>query len=126
MKKMQSSLMDQYLEQLPEPQKSTLERVRKLIVEILPESTECISYGLPAFKYKNVVVGGFASTKKHCSYYPFSGTTLGRLKDKLTKYEQTKSALHFSHNKPLSKATINLLIKARLKEIKKIGKKSMN
>lgn len=125
MKRKQSSPVDRYLRKLPEPQKSTLERIRKWISEILPESSECISYGIPAFKCGNAVVGGFAVAKKHCSYYPFSGFTLGSLKTQLSKYEQTKSALHFPHDKPLGKTTVRLLIKTRLNEIDRNVQKSL-
>jgi uncharacterized protein YdhG (YjbR/CyaY superfamily) len=85
--------IDTYLSNLPEPQKSTLRQVRKLLNEILPGCTECLSYGLPAFRFDDKVIGGFAAGKKHCSYYPFSGSTLKTLKTKLLKYEQTKGAL---------------------------------
>ena len=109
--------IDRYLEETPEPQKSTLMRVRKLMSEILPESSECISYGLPAFKYNGVVVGGFAARKNYCSYYPFSGSTLKTLGKILVKFEQTKGALHFPIDKPLSKAILQRLVKTRIAEI---------
>jgi uncharacterized protein YdhG (YjbR/CyaY superfamily) len=118
MNKNQNSPIDSYLKKLPDPQKSTLNKVRKILIEILPVSVECISYGLPAFKYDNKVIAGFAAGKNHCSYYPFSGSTLKTLREKLLKYKQTKSALHFPHDKPLSKSVIKLLIKTRLNEIK--------
>jgi uncharacterized protein YdhG (YjbR/CyaY superfamily) len=117
MNKSQKTPIDIYLSKLSDPQKSTLTQVRKMIAEILPEATECISYGLPAFKYNGTVIGGFAATKKHCSYYPFSGSTLRILKKNLAKYQQTKSALHFPLNKPLSKKIIKQLVLTRIAEI---------
>lgn len=118
MNKNQSKAIAAYLNKLSEPQKSTLARVRKIISEILPTATECISYGLPAFKYNGSVIAGFAAAQNHCSYYPFSGSTLGTLKSSLRRYSQTKSALHFSHDKPLSKKIIKLLLLTRITEIK--------
>jgi uncharacterized protein YdhG (YjbR/CyaY superfamily) len=91
--------------------------VRKILNEILPGCTECLSYGLPAFRLEDKVIGGFAAGKKHCTYYPFSGSTLKTPKAKLLKFEQTKGALHFPHNRPLSKPVIKLLVKTRLAEI---------
>lgn len=110
--------IDDYLRKLPEPQKSTLGQLRKILIEILPGCTECLSYGLPAFRFDDKIIGGFSAGKKHCSYYPFSGRTLKTLKTKLLKYEQTKGALHFPHDKPLNKSVIRLLVKTRLAEIK--------
>lgn len=114
-----SAKIDKYLSRLPEPQFSTLCKMRKLILELLPGCEECISYGIPAFKLDGKVVGGFAAAKKHCSYYPFSGSTLSTLNKKLQKFEQTKSALHFAHDKPLNKAILKVLLQTRIKEIKK-------
>jgi hypothetical protein len=66
-----------------------------------------------------VVVGGFNAVKKHCSYYPFSGSTLKTLKAKLSAFKQTKSALHFPHDKPLSRSLVKLIVSTRLAEIDK-------
>ena len=124
MNKNRNNPIDNYLSKLSEPQKSTLTQVRKMIAEILPTATECISYGLPAFKYNGTVIGGFAAAKKHCSYYPFSGSTLKTLKNKLAKYQQTKSALHFPLEKPLSKKIVKLLVSTRIAEIQPKKQKS--
>ena len=109
--------IDRYLKDIPEPQKSTLTRLRGLITEIVPNCTECKSYGMPAFKYHGIVIGGFAARKNYCSYYPFSGSTLKTIATHVAKFEQTKSALHFPVDKPLSKKILKLLIFTRLNEI---------
>ena len=95
-----------------------------MISEILPTGTECLSYGLPAFKLNGTVIGGFAAGKKYCSYYPFSGSTLRTLNKKLMKYQRTKSALHFPLDKPLSKKIIKLLVLTRIAEIQPKKQKS--
>lgn len=94
------------------------------MAEILPESTECISYGIPAFKHNGIVVGGFAAAKKHCSYYPFSGSTLKTLGKILVEFDQTKSALHFPLDKPLSKKIVKMLVLTRIAEIQTKKQKS--
>lgn len=62
------------------------------------------------------MVAGFLATAKGCSYYPFSGSTLGALSAELAKYEQTTSALHFDPERPLSAALVKKLVRARLAE----------
>ena len=94
------------------------------MAEILPESTECMSYGMPAFKYNGAVIGGFAAAKKHCSYYPFSGSTLKTLGKLLNKFEQTKGALHFPLDKPLNRKIVKLLVATRIAEIQPKRQKS--
>lgn len=52
----------------------------------------------------------------NCSYFPFSGSTLKTLARDLTRYERTKSSLHFPTDEPLSGALVRELIKTRIAE----------
>ena len=83
----------------------------------MPATEECISYGMPAFRLPGGVVAGFQATKKGGSYYPFSGSTLATVARFVRAYDQTKSALHFSPEKPLPLTLVRRLIKARMAEI---------
>src|SRR5690348_16091561 len=108
--------IDEYLSTVKGEKRDALERLRKTIRSIVPEAEECISYGIPAFRLAGKVVAGFAATKKGCSYFPFSGTTLATLRADLRDYEQTKSSLHFDAARPLPKALVRKLIEARIAE----------
>ena len=101
---------------LEEPKRTTLEELRRTILEILPEAEEVISYEIPAFRLHGKVIAGFAAFKSHLSYLPFSGSVLGRLGDELEGYTMTKSSLHFPIDRPLSKALVRRLITARLED----------
>jgi uncharacterized protein YdhG (YjbR/CyaY superfamily) len=111
------TVIDDYLKTVPMGQRKLLQEVRQEMRKLLPEAEEAISYGLPCFKVDGGVVGGFAANKNFCSYYPFSGSTLGALKTELADYSQTLSALHFTENKPLTKKIIKLLVAHRLQQI---------
>jgi len=113
-----ASTIDEYLKTVPEDRRQALQGLRKKIRAVLPGVEECISYRIPAFRLDGIVVAGFCATSKGCSYFPFSGSTLKTLARDLAGYEQTKSSLHFSADKPLSAALVRKLIKARLKEIR--------
>ena len=52
------------------------------------------------------IVAGFAAFKDHLSYLPFSGSVLPELAGELEGYTMTKSALHFSVDRPLPKALL--------------------
>jgi uncharacterized protein YdhG (YjbR/CyaY superfamily) len=93
-----------------------LEKLRQTIRKIIPDARECISYAMPAFRVHGKVVAGFAATKQGCSYFPFSGSTLGTLADELRAYDQTKSALHFTPDRPLPTGLVRKLLKARIAE----------
>jgi uncharacterized protein YdhG (YjbR/CyaY superfamily) len=90
--------------------------LRRTIRAIVPRAEECISYGIPAFRLDGRIVAGFAATAKGCSYFPFSGSTLGTLARELVAYEKTKSSLHFDPEKPLPKSLVRKLLKARMAE----------
>lgn len=109
--------IDAYLAAVEEPKRSTLEHLRRTILEIVPDADEGISYGVPAFRVGKKVVAGFAAFKDHLSYLPFSGSVLGRVPE-AAGLEQTKSALHFPVDKPLPKALVKKLISVRMREIK--------
>jgi uncharacterized protein YdhG (YjbR/CyaY superfamily) len=109
--------IDEYLAAVPAAQRKALNQLRKTIRTIIPKAEECISYSMPAFRVAGGIVGGFAARGHGCSYYPFSGSTLGTLKGDLADYSQTKSALHFTPEKPLPVALVRKLIRTRLAEM---------
>jgi uncharacterized protein YdhG (YjbR/CyaY superfamily) len=110
--------VDEYLRALEEPKRSTLETLRRTILEIVPEAEQVISYRVPAFRVRGKTVAGFAAFKTHLSYLPFSGSVLSLLADHLEDYEMTKSALHFPIDRPLPEPLVRRLIAARLAEVR--------
>jgi uncharacterized protein YdhG (YjbR/CyaY superfamily) len=106
--------VEEYVRGLEEPKRSTLQALRSIILEIVPEAEEVISYRVPAFRVRGKLVAGFAAFKDHLSYLPFSGSVLNQLADELEGYTMTKSALHFPVDRPLPKALVQRLIAVRL------------
>lgn len=106
--------VDAYLRDLGEPKRSTLETMRRTILEIVPQAEQVISYGVPAFRVGGKTVAGIAAFENHLSYLPFSGSVLGQLADELEGYKMTKSSLHFPVDRPLPKALVKKLIAIRL------------
>ena len=111
---MSAEEVDEYLRGVGEPKRSTLQALRRTILEIVPEAEEVISYRVPAFRVGGKTVAGFAAFKDHLSYLPFSGSVLGQLPDELKGYTRTKSSLHFPIDRPLPKALVEKLIAVRL------------
>jgi len=109
--------IDAYLATVPAGQRTVLQTLRKVIRSAVPNAEECISYGIPAFRLRGAVVAGFCARREGCSYFPFSGSTLGTLVEQLEGYERTKSSLHFSPDRPLPAALVRKLLKARLAEL---------
>lgn len=112
-----ASSIDDYLRTVPEDRRTALENLRAKIRSIVPDAQECISYRIPAFRLHGAVIAGFCATVKGCSYLPFSGSTLKTLARDLGSYEQTKSSLHFSAEKPLPTVLVRKLLKTRMREV---------
>jgi len=108
--------IDAYLAAVPAKNRALLTALRTRIHALVPGVEECISYRLPAFRYQGRIIAGFAATSKGGSYYPFSGTTLKTLAPDLEAYSRTKSALHFSADKPLPATLVGKLLEARIAE----------
>jgi len=114
---MSAEEVDEYLRGVEEPKRSTLEALRRAILEIVPDAEQVISYRIPAFRVRGKTIAGFAAFKDHVSYLPFSGSVLGALADELHGYTMTRSALHFPIDRPLPKPLIERLIAVRLDEL---------
>jgi uncharacterized protein YdhG (YjbR/CyaY superfamily) len=111
------SVFDDYFETITPEEKTEFERIRSIVREMVPTFEEGMSYGMPAYLYKEKAFLGTMAGKKFLSLYPYSGKTLAKLADKLEGYEQTPGSLHFSLEKPLPEELIKEIIETRLKEI---------
>jgi uncharacterized protein YdhG (YjbR/CyaY superfamily) len=108
--------IDEYLAAVTPSSRTLLQNLRKTIRSIVPEVEECISYRLPAFRYRGRIIAGFSATATGCSYYPFSGATLKKLADDIEGYSHSKSALHFGPDQLLPVSLVRKLLKARIAE----------
>src|SRR5437899_307329 len=108
--------VDEYLAGLPEPARSTLNKIRAAIRSAVPpEATETISYGMPAFKYKGVLVW-FAAFAKHCSLFP-TASVIETFKSELKGFVTSKGTIQFPTDKPLPAALVKKMVKARVAQI---------
>ena len=113
--------IDAYLAGVAEDRRALLEALRRTMKKLVPDAEECISYSMPALRWRGKIVGGFAATSKGGSYYPFSGSTLATVAADLGDRARTKSALHFTPDAPLPAALVKKLLAARKAEIEGEG-----
>lgn len=115
--------VDEYLAGVPEPARTTLEKVRAAIRSAAPlEATEAISYRIPTFKYKGALMA-FAAFSNHCSLFPMSLAVMGAFKNELKGFDTSKGTIRFPVDKPPPAALVKRMVKARIteKEHKKQG-----
>jgi uncharacterized protein YdhG (YjbR/CyaY superfamily) len=111
---MSSDEVDAYVAALEEPKRSTLEVLRRTILEVIPDAEEGISYQMPAFRLHGKVVAGFAAFKNHLSYLPHSGSVFPQLPNELARYRTSTGALQFPVDEPLPKPLVEKLIRIRV------------
>lgn len=106
--------IDDYLAAVPEPARTTMNKVRAMIRTAAPSAaTEAISYGMPAFKYKGSLVA-FAAFSNHCSLFPMGSAALEKFKKELKGYRTSKGTIRFPVDKPLPAALLKKIVKARV------------
>jgi uncharacterized protein YdhG (YjbR/CyaY superfamily) len=106
--------VDEYLAGVPEPARSTLNKIRAAVRSVVPpEATESVSYRIPMFKYKGLLVG-YAAFAEHCSLFITNPSVLDTFKDELKGFRTSKGTIHFPVDKPLPASLVKRLVKARI------------
>jgi uncharacterized protein YdhG (YjbR/CyaY superfamily) len=82
-----------------------------------PGATEVISYRIPAFKHREVLVW-FAAFSNHCSLFP-TASVIEAFKTEFNGFSTSKGTIHFPTDKPLPTALIKRLVKARVEQSEK-------
>ena|SRR5664279_2065811 len=105
--------VDEYLAGIPEPARGTLKKVRAAIRSAAPpEATEIISYQIPAFEYKGVLMW-FGAFSKHCSLFP-TAKVIETFKAELKGFSTSKGTIQFPTDKPLPAALIKKMVRVRV------------
>jgi uncharacterized protein YdhG (YjbR/CyaY superfamily) len=105
--------VDEYLAGVPEPARGALNRIRSAIRSVLPpEAIETISYQIPAFKHKEVLVW-YAAFSNHCSLFP-TASVIEEFKSELKGFSISKGTIQFTTDNPPPTPLVKKLVKARL------------
>ncbi len=108
---------DAYIQDFSEPVQVVLQKLRAMIAAQLPESEECISYAIPAFKVNGKVLVYFAGWKYHVSMYPIPSGDAA-FEALIAPYKKGRGTLHFALDEPLPvdviSAVVTQLIATRL------------
>ncbi|MBI5541420.1 MAG: DUF1801 domain-containing protein [Bacteroidia bacterium] len=106
--------VEEYITTFPADTQILLIKLRATIKKAAPEAEEVISYNMPAFKHKGILVY-FAAYKNHIGFYPTS-SGIKAFQNELSEYHVTKGTIQFTLNKPLPIALVTKIVKFRLKE----------
>jgi uncharacterized protein YdhG (YjbR/CyaY superfamily) len=104
---------NEYVATVSQPARAMLQKMRAAIRSALPpDAVEIISYRIPAFKQKKVLVW-FAAFSSHCSLFPTAAVIEG-FRDDLKAFVTSKGTIQFSIDRPLPVALIKTIVKARV------------
>jgi uncharacterized protein YdhG (YjbR/CyaY superfamily) len=112
--KIKPASIDEYIALQDKSIQTLLLEMRAIIQKAAPKATEVISYSMPAFKLKKILVY-FAGYKNHIGFYPH-GSPIVAFKKELAAYKTSKGAIQFPLDKPLPKKLITSIVKFRLAE----------
>lgn len=107
--------IDEYLAGLAPDKRAALEKLRRTIKAVAPDAEECISYQIPAFRQRRMLVA-FGATANHCAFYLMSSTTVAAFKEELKAFDTSKGTIRFQPDKPLPSGLVKKLVKARIAE----------
>ena len=108
-----SKNVDEYIARVAEPARSRLKEMRAMIRSAVPaEAVEIISYQIPAFRTKKVLVW-YAAFAEHCSLFP-TASVIEDFKGELAGLKISKGTIQFPMDKALPRTLIKKLVKARV------------
>ena len=107
--------VDEYLSGLPDDVFLALENIRQIIQFLVPDAEETISYRVPSYKYKGMLVG-FGATRNHCSFFVMSSTLLNDFQDEIKDFDTSTGTIRFTPEKPIPNDLITRIVMTRLAE----------
>ena len=109
--------IDDYIATLDGEVQQLFRGMQSLILEVVPSAVQGVSYAMSAYLYKGKGLISFVQAKKFLSMYPFSGKVIAKLESRLTNFEHTSGAIHFSVEHPIPQELLRDILLARVIEI---------
>ncbi len=106
--------IDAYIANFPEDVQKILQELRAVIKAAAPDAEETISYQMPAFTLKGILVY-FAAYKKHIGFYPLP-SGIQAFQHELSVYKGAKGSVQFLIDQPLPWELIRKIVKYRVAE----------
>lgn len=113
--------VDEYLANIPAEAVESVERLRTVIREIVPDAEEVISYDMPGFK-KGAMLVWYAAWKQHIGFYP-TAAPIEIFKEELSAYKTSRGAIQFPIDKPIPVRLVKKIVKMRLEDVAAKSKK---
>jgi uncharacterized protein YdhG (YjbR/CyaY superfamily) len=106
--------IDEYIAGFPPDIQAILQQIRATIRVAAPDAEETISYQMPTFTLKGILVH-FAAHEKHIGFYP-TPSGIEKFQNALSGYKSAKGSVQFPLDKPIPFDLIAEIVRFRVKE----------
>jgi uncharacterized protein YdhG (YjbR/CyaY superfamily) len=110
--------IEQFLDGVPPDKCRALQHLRDEIRRLVPEATESISYGVPAFKLGGRPLVSFGAARDHCTFYVQSPAVIEAFAQDLAGFRLSKGSVQFSPERPIPADLVRKLVEARMAEVR--------
>ena len=102
--------VDNYIDSLDEPRKTSLQQLRRIILETVPEAEETMQYNMPYYTYHGMLCA-FASQKNYMSFYLLDGEIVEKNRHLLAGLSVGKGCIRFKDIKKLPEPAIRSMLR---------------
>ena len=102
--------VDTYIDLLDESRQSSLQQLRRIILEAVPGAEETIQYNMPYYNYHGMHCA-FASQKNYMSFYLLNGEIVEKNRHLLTGLSVGKGCIRFKDISKLPEPTIRAMLR---------------
>lgn len=110
----ETTTIDGYIATAPTAVQPVLQRLREIVRRVAPEAAETVSYRMPAFRGRGIIVY-FAAFKDHIGLFPPAHGD-ERLDEDLARYRGPKGNLRFPLNEPMPYDLIERVVELRAQQ----------
>jgi len=109
-----ATTFEEYISNIPEEKREGFLTLREIILKNAPVATECISYGMPAYKLNGMLIY-IACHEKHYGIYPMAAAIV-KFADELKGFTTSKGTIQIPHGKKIPKQLVASIVKFRVTE----------
>ena len=114
MTRTKATAIDAYIAGFPEPARTALEQVRKIVRDAVPTATETIKYDMPTFVLNGNNLVHFAGYKQHVGFYPAPMADDPAFTDMLAGYKTGRGSIQFPLASPIPENLVRRIVEWRI------------
>lgn len=112
-----AATVEEYLDALPPDAARALGEVRDVLVDLVPDAGQVISYQVPCVTYRGRPLVSLSHARHHLSLHVQSPSLARALAAELTEERWSGATLHFSADAPPSRTTLARIVEGRVAEV---------